>query len=59
MTAAPFTAARADYFEREDRTGNDSAIGRCRIQMLRRMAQSNGIGRAAEAEQPQVIDYLN
>jgi len=27
--------------------------------MLRRMAQSNGIGRAAEAEQPQVIDYLN
>jgi hypothetical protein len=41
-----------------NRTGDDAAIGKWRLQVLRRVAQSYGIGQADEAEQAQVIDLL-
>jgi hypothetical protein len=41
-----------------NRRGDDAAIGKWRLQVLRRVAQSYGIGQADEAEQAQVIDLL-
>jgi hypothetical protein len=40
------------------RSGDDAAIGRWRLQQLRKVAQSYGIGQADEPEPTQVMDFL-